>query len=190
MKYIFFIYAFALFFYSCSENISTSNMIVIQKDWSVLGLQFGKATIADFRTFANSKNITFKVDTIGFYPENDSIAYGSNDDRLGTKEIVFSNEKLGLRFIFLQENYDKNISSKKARLDKYEITNFSAVKFENGMSQQLSQNDMKKIFTIDSLLNSIDLYEAYNNKNQITAGIKRKNKDIFDLKIIIGSKKI
>lgn len=178
----------SIFLYSCSKETTASKMITIKKDWSVLDLEFEKSTIEDFNVFAASKNIKFERDSLFSYSEYDSIEFSKDDDYEQT--ICFTNEQLGLKFIFSQQNEGDDKQNANHTFEKYEISNFSKVKFANGLLPKFSSKERDRIFVKDSLLNSIDLYEAYSKNNYITAGVQKINDSISELKIIIGSQKI
>jgi hypothetical protein len=163
-------------------------MIIIKKDWSILDLEFEKSTIDDFNVFAASKNIKFERDSLFSYSEYDSIEFSKDDDSV--QKICFTNEQLGLKFIFSQQNDGESEQNISHTFEKYEISNFSKVKFTNSLLPKFPSRECYRIFVKDSLLNSIELYEAYSANNYITAGIQKVNDSISELKIIIGSQKI
>lgn len=188
MQQVVILFILSLFSYSCSKQTSASDMIIIKKDWSVLDLEFEKSTIDDFIVFASSKNIKFERDSLFPYREYDSIEFSKDDNSI--QEICFTNEQLGLKFIFSQQNDDEDKQNINRTFEKYEISNFSKVKFANGLLPKFPSKELNQIFVKDSLLNSIDLYEAYSKNNYITAGVQKINDSISELKIIIGSQKI
>lgn len=163
-------------------------MIIIKKDWSVSGLEFEKSTVDDFNIFATSKNIQFERDSLFLNNEYDSIEFCMDEGSM--QKICFTNEPLGLKFIFSQQAEVEDQLNMPVTFESYEISNFSKVKFTNGILPKFPSRKLDRIFVKDSLLNSIGLYEAYSKNNYITAGIQKINDSISELRIIIGSQKI
>ncbi|TGN22562.1 hypothetical protein [Empedobacter tilapiae] len=171
------LYILPLLLFTCNNHQANQDNILINKDWEIEGLKLNQSTIKDFEKFCQTKNITFKKDSIDFFGNlSDTIEYCGNDYNLQTITYKFWNESLGINFYFQKKYFSDSILFK-----NYDISKFQNIQFQQDFTNIISKKQLGKYFSRDQQTN---LYETKVNQNNVLIGAVALDKETYEIKVL------
>ena len=165
----------SLLLISCNPFNKNKDLITIDQNWEIESLRLNQSTINDFENFSKAKNIKFEKDSIqNDYPTNDTLDYCGNDYNLYTITYKYTNKSLGLDLYFEKNTYFDSSSFK-----KYEITDFSKIKFQNDFKTILTKKQLNKDFEYNRDSNT---YFTESNQKSISIQTTALDKETYEIK--------